>query len=335
VQDPDVAKGPTLLLLEQAGFGQAAGITFHAGVCSGLVIFFVQSGLDPKLLNSTVHTAYLYQSAQFIGTAAALTEARRATIGQLDQTKEANGTTTIESSDDERNQKETVVGELNQEGAKTDKSEEERTPTCFSITRRRLHVWLSKTGGGGLQVPPALSTQQSLWTTFGAFCGLMVLAALNKIYMTLSDDYYFLLIEPFGALMTLQYGLTAAPASQPRNAIMGQAVAGAVSLSFTYIPEYIFPYWFRRVIGPAVAIGVMVKLGFTHPPAGAHAIVYSSGKYNFQFYALVVLSTVVSTIPATLVNNMSRKRQYPTFWGFPSFLTNLVSGNSKGTGNNT
>jgi hypothetical protein len=50
----------------------------------------------------------------------------------------------------------------------------------------------------------------------------------------------FLLIGPFGALATMQYGLTAAPASQPRNAVMGQAVAGAVSLGFTCIPESIF-----------------------------------------------------------------------------------------------
>lgn len=334
VQDPDIAKGPSLLLLEQAGFGKAAGISFHAGVCSGLVIFFVQPDLDPNLLNSTVHTIYLYQAAHFIGTAAALTEARRATIGQqMHQTK-----STVGSSDDERNTNETRVSALDAQGAKNNEVLSEaisHSPTCSSLTRKRLHAWLSKIQGGGLQVPPALSTRQSLWTTFGAFCGLMVLAALNKIYMTLSDDYYFLLVEPFGALMTLQYGLTAAPASQPRNAIMGQAVAGAVSLSFTYIPEYILAEWLRRVIGPAIAIGVMVKLGFTHPPAGAHAIVYSSGKYNFSFYALVVLSTVVSTIPATLVNNMSRKRQYPTFWGFPSFLTNRASGRSKGTGRNT
>ena len=126
--------------------------------------------------------------------------------------------------------------------------------------------------------------------------------------------------------MTLQYGLTAAPAAQPRSAILGQVVAGAVALPLTYIPEYILAVWLRRVIAPAIAIGVMVKLGVTHPPAGAHAIVYASGNYNFAFYALVVLGAVVSTIPATLVNNMSRKRQYPTFWGFPSFLTNLFSG---------
>lgn len=139
--------------------------------------------------------------------------------------------------------------------------------------------------------------------------------------MFLSKDEYFLLIGPFGALMTLQYGLTQAPASQPRNAVMGQAVAGAVSLAFTYIPEAILPIWLRRAVGPAIAIATMVKCGFTHPPAGAHAVLFASGRYNFAFYALVIFSTAISIIPATLVNNMSRKRQYPTYWGVPEFLS--------------
>mmetsp|Transcript_36399 Transcript_36399/g.88160 ORF Transcript_36399/g.88160 Transcript_36399/m.88160 type:complete len:165 (+) Transcript_36399:626-1120(+) len=164
-----------------------------------------------------------------------------------------------------------------------------------------------------MQIPPALSFRQSLWTAFCAFCGLLVLSSLNEYYKYLTDDDFYLLIGPFGALMTLQYGLTAAPASQPRNAIMGQAVAGAVSLAVTYIPELYLPVWLRRPVGPALGIATMVKLGFTHPPAGAHAVLYSSGKYGWTFYSLVVLSTVISVIPVTVVNNLSTKRRYPTY----------------------
>ena len=71
----------------------------------------------------------------------------------------------------------------------------------------------------------------------------------------------------------------------------------------------------------------MVKLGFTHPPAGAHAVLYASGDYGWTLYGLVVLSTVISVIPATLVNNLSTKRQYPTYWGFvwPKWAKNLLS----------
>ena len=95
----------------------------------------------------------------------------------------------------------------------------------------------------------------------------------------------------------------------------------AVIAVITYIPESILATWLRRAVGPAVGIGAMVKCGLTHPPAGAHAVLYASGKYNFGFYALVVLSTIISVIPATVVNNLSIKRQYPTYWGFiPTWL---------------
>ncbi len=106
---------------------------------------------------------------------------------------------------------------------------------------------------------------------------------------------------------------------------MGQAVAGPVYLAFTYIPESILAVWL------AVAIAAMVKFGFTHPPGGAHAVLYASGQYNFAFYALVVLSTAISIIPATLVNNLSIKRQYPTYWGLipPVWLKDLYSSASR------
>ena len=186
--------------------------------------------------------------------------------------------------------------------------------TVMNTLKHGIRTWCHKCCGGNLQVPPAMTSRQAIWTTFGAFCGLLVVSSLNEYYKILSNKEYFLLLGPFGALMTLQYGLTAAPASQPRNVVLGQAVCGAVSLAFTYIPESILPTWLRRAVGPAVAIGVMVKLGVTHPPAGAHAVLYASGDYDFGFYALVVLSSVISVIPATAVNNLSSKRQYPTYW---------------------
>lgn len=328
VQDPDTAKGPRLALLEQAGFGQATAIQFHSGVFTGMVIFFVQNNLDMEILNGTANVSYLHQSAQFIGTAAAMSEARRATKGQmalLNNKKKVTPVDDIEQQDDHDHQPpKTGQEEERKDGDVDEKEESPRNPSAAPSSchvLKAIQVWLSKIQGGGLQIPPALSFRQALWTAFGAFCGLLVLSSLNEYYMTLSDDDYFLLIGPFGALMTLQYGLTAAPASQPRNAVMGQAVAGAVSLAFTYIPEEILPTWLRRAVGPAIGIATMVKFGFTHPPAGAHAVLYASGKYNFAFYALVVFSTVISIIPATLVNNMSRKRQYPTYWGVPSFLS--------------
>jgi hypothetical protein len=40
-------------------------------------------------------------------------------------------------------------------------------------------------------MPPSFSFRQSLWTAFGAFCGLLVLSSLNEYYQYLSDDDFF------------------------------------------------------------------------------------------------------------------------------------------------
>ena len=341
LDDPDTAKGPRLELLSQAGFDKATGIRFETEVNRGMVIFLSCSDdTDEELLNSMANMSYIRQSAYFIGAASAMSDVRRASRAHQDEILLQRGEFSprrnpldIEKQVSKKglhpvhevSKRSVAAGAAGGGGdgaaaAAGDTTAVEKDAECC-VVPRRLKVWTTKVRGGGMQIPPALSYRQSLWTTFGAFCGLLVLSALNEYYQYLSDGDYLLLIGPFGALMTLQYGLTAAPASQPRNAIMGQAVAGAVSLAFTYIPEEILATWLRRAVGPAVGIGVMVKCGFTHPPAGAHAVLYASGQFNFGFYALVVLSTVISVIPATVVNNLSIKRQYPTYWGFiPNWL---------------
>ena len=337
-EDPDSAKTERLGQLMKAGLGAAAGIPFHVRNHRGLVIYFARSHTRTHLISNIANDAFLKASAEMIGHAAALSEIRRASVEarrryhkDASQRFRSNLIEEFRKNNkgdmpkdfaqvSEQNNGSWRCGEEDTSGSMNDddRSALEGIPpdehSLLEQAHHGIHAWYHKCKGGNLQVPPALTLRQSLWTILGAFCGLVVLSSLNEYYMMLSDDDYFLLIGPFGALMTLQYGLTSAPASQPRNAILGQAVSGAVSLAFTYIPESILAVWLRRAVGPAVAIGVMVKCGVTHPPAGAHAVLYASGKYNFGFYALVVLSSAISVIPATFVNNMSSKRQYPTYW---------------------
>lgn len=348
-QDPDSAKTDRLGQLVDAGLCAAAGVPFHVNTHHrGLVIYFARSHTRTHLLSNVANDAYLRASAELIGHAAALSQSRRASVeARRRQNKQAVGRFRSNMLEFHRNGHNDSgwVGmeaashphspvkdrDLNHPEHQEVLSLEDDLPQEESGLEKALNgirTWWHKCRGGNLQVPPALTFRQTLWTILGAFCGLLVLSSLNEYYKMLSDEDYFLLIGPFGALMTLQYGLTSAPASQPRNAILGQAVSGAVSLAFTYIPETILATWLRRAVGPAVAIGVMVKLGVTHPPAGAHAVLYASGQYNFGFYALVVLSSAISVIPATIVNNLSSKRQYPTYWSMIQFCP-IKRGKSK------
>jgi hypothetical protein len=298
VDDPDTARGPRLALMEEAGFSRASGITFKNEICMGIVIYYISEGLDHETLHSLSNTAYLKQSTQMIGSTASMVKTRRARVGHLikkglSQKLETQKTTIDDSS-------------------KT-KQEEDKQERC-PLVPTRVNKLSTKISGGSMQIPPAPNASFAMWTTLGSFCGLLALSALNEFFQYVTKDEYYLIIGPFGALMTLQYGLTAAPASQPRNAIFGQALAGATSLAFTYIPESVLALWLRQAIAPAIAIGLMVKCGVTHPPAGAHAVLLSSGEYSWVLYGIGLFGTLVSIIPATLVNNLSLKRQYPTYW---------------------
>mmetsp|Transcript_13578 Transcript_13578/g.29140 ORF Transcript_13578/g.29140 Transcript_13578/m.29140 type:complete len:567 (-) Transcript_13578:67-1767(-) len=335
-QDPDTANSTRVNLLDEAGFAMAAGITFKYMHNTGIVVFFTTHTLgdeqDDHHLTGVTNCAYLYNAAQYIGTTISLAETRRASLAEQFKLTDK----CFDMSDHghlTQNYSMSVEDGLRGRAKKDQTRAHDNIPKKIQVALEKTHragvicnpapliSWAHKLKGGGMQIPPSMSWSQSAWTVFGSFFGLLTLSALNEYYRLLSNDDYFLLLGPFGALATLMYGLSSAPASQPRNAIISQTVTGALSLAFTYVPETVLPVWVRTALAPAFAIGCMTKLGVVHPPAGATSILYASGKYNFAFYALVVLSTVISVIPATIINNMSSKRQYPIYWGFGDFFS--------------
>jgi CBS-domain-containing membrane protein len=122
----------------------------------------------------------------------------------------------------------------------------------------------------------------------------------------------------------LQYGLTAAPASQPRNALVGQTFALVIAQAIGQA-ENLDP-WFQQSLATALAISVMVKLGVTHPPAGAAALLFSTGKFTWEQVAIMLMANVVAVVCAAFFNNLSDRRQYPTFWGLAFLHRQLLGG---------
>ena len=122
-------------------------------------------------------------------------------------------------------------------------------------------------------------------------------------------------LPPMGALAALQYGLTAAPASQPRSALLGQATSGLIAVAMSYLPPDIVPTWTVRALAPAFGLAATVRLGIVHPPAGAAAVLLVSRRGNWALYGMLLLGTALSFLPAVVVNNLSYERQYPLYWG--------------------
>mmetsp|Transcript_11570 Transcript_11570/g.32041 ORF Transcript_11570/g.32041 Transcript_11570/m.32041 type:complete len:591 (+) Transcript_11570:152-1924(+) len=329
--DPDTPKTHRLKVMLDAGLGHAAAVPFSEYGEEGLVVYFVRPSANRTVVSAMENQEFLYRQAKLLGVLISSSVAGRALEAARQRALRASwkqfvrnlkrhhcskipGSETSWSSHDD-------VGRSDLGTTTTTTTERAPNPhsaltKMWVVSTKHVKYYLQKWKGGNGQIAAPLSIQQSTWTLLGSFLGLLLLSAYNEWIQDETNGDYELLIGPFGAAMTLLYGLHSAPASQPRNVVLGQVVAGAVSLVFTYIPEDILPVWIRRAVGPAFAIAAMTALGVIHPPAGAHSVIYASGSYNWVFYVLVVIGAMISVAPAVIVNNLSNRRQYPLYWGY-------------------
>jgi hypothetical protein len=209
---------------------------------------------------------------------------------------------------------------------------------------KKVTTVVIKSKGAGRQPPPATNWEQSAYTFIGCFITLLMLCRLN-VYLfdehgsdftivlgyvhvlmlhfacarstnmiSFISPFLFPLGSPFGALVTLLYGLTSAPASQPRSAIAGQTIAMTISLAVSYADN--MSIWMRQALATSLAVAAMAKMGVTHPPAGAAALLFASGSFGWGNMLFVLVGNVIAIGAATLINNFSEYRQYPTFWSF-------------------
>ncbi|MBQ0138319.1 MAG: HPP family protein [Kurthia sp.] len=53
----------------------------------------------------------------------------------------------------------------------------------------------------------------------------------------------------------------------------------------------------------------------THPPAGAHPIIFILGAYNWAYlFSPVLIEAVIIVLVALVLNNLRSNRAYPVFW---------------------
>ena len=87
-----------------------------------------------------------------------------------------------------------------------------------------------------------------------------------------------------------------------------------IAISINYIPN--MDVYMKQSLATSLSIFVMVKLGLTHPPAGASALVFSgSNQIGFMNMVFTLLGVIICVLFSALINNTQSKRQYPTFWG--------------------
>ena len=142
--------------------------------------------------------------------------------------------------------------------------------------------------------------------------------------------------------VTLQYGLTQAPASQPRNILYGQIVSLSFALAINLFVSA--ETWVRVPLTTSLAIATMCKLGITHPPAGgelgfflsflhvsppladspfldtAAAAIFAlsdqSATAQFAYFGLMLLGNIIAILTAVLISNLNDKSHYPMYYAF-------------------
>jgi HPP family len=133
-----------------------------------------------------------------------------------------------------------------------------------------------------------------------------------------------IVLGPFGALMGLLFSLTSAPASQPRNILFGQTLSLFIAYGFGRTS---MDGRMKACLSTSIAIALMARLGITHPPAGASALIFSSGSHSLSQIGIMLMANAVAIFLGAWCNNISDKRQYPTSWHIVPFF-DVFSGDS-------
>jgi hypothetical protein len=319
--DPDQPWNPRLQLLASLGLGWVAAVPFHLHGHSGIVMYLARDGVDLSRLQSESNESYLIAAADLAGAAYALRGPRRriiderraelASVFRRVRTKilalKRMGVSLVTLVNDN------ATAQIQQEAHVRKESTVSRS---VARLKERLTMMIRKTRGGGMQPPPAMSWKQSSLTFVGAFLTLVAVCRLNVSVIERFGVEYGIVLGPVGALTTLLYGLTSAPASQPKNTICAQIFSMTIAISIGYIDG--LELWFRQALVTALAVAGMVKLGWTHPPAGASAMIFASVGLGWESMVFMITGNMIAIGIATIVNNLSDKRQYPSYWSIPA-----------------
>ena len=167
--------------------------------------------------------------------------------------------------------------------------------------------------------PPRKPLRKIIWSSIGAFLGILFIAYLGEIWDNHEIGSLFL-IGSFGASAVLIYGAPLVEFSQPRNLIGGHVLSALVGVTVALLlKENIMV---ASALAVSSAIAVMHLTRTLHPPGGATALIAVIGGDSIQdlgyWYVVspVFIGAFLMLLVALFVNNMSidPKRHYPIYW---------------------
>jgi len=150
--------------------------------------------------------------------------------------------------------------------------------------------------------------QKSIIATIFSIITIGVLSLL-----TYKTSYGVFLIASFGSSMVLIFGYPESPFAQPKNVFFGHllsSLVGVFCLYFLPLPIYIL-----IPIAVGFAVGLMILLNVTHPPAGGNPIIVIIGSVSLDYILNpIILGSIIILIFGIILNRLILKKKYPLKW---------------------
>jgi len=188
--------------------------------------------------------------------------------------------------------------------------------------------WWRKMHGGGVEIKGPKPPSFAAYTFVAVFVTYMILSYINdalKDAVGNNDDVFQMGV--LGSLMTVVYGLMEAPASQPRNIILGQGGCMFIAILCSLIPGDGRLLNFRSSLAISLGAAFMASTGLLHPPGTSVAYIFSKffdkgNKLSWQSVGFLFLANAILSVLASAFNNLAVKRHYPQYWGYlPDYLS--------------
>jgi hypothetical protein len=235
--DPDQPFNSRIKQVGDVGLDYGGAVSFSRTNQKGIIMFVARAGVHLEKLRSPTNETYLRSASDLIASAFALRGPRRA--AQLERKKGLDAAlrrvriknqAMIRMDVSLRHLAEKPPPPLKQKQFFPLQIKDEMYGTSKTYMVKlwqRLAAMVKKSKGAGVAPSPPFTIRNSLYTFIGVSSIFLILTRMNSFI----DDEYNMELCPFGALMTLQYSLTAAPASQPMNAVLGQAISLAIAIA--------------------------------------------------------------------------------------------------------
>ena len=150
---------------------------------------------------------------------------------------------------------------------------------------------------------------ENLKKSFFATCfSIITIGALTLL--TYKTSYGIFLIASFGSTMVLLFGYPESPFAQPKNIFFGHLLTASVGVIFVnFIP---LPLYLAIPFAVGIAVGLMILLNVTHPPAGGNPVIVlmASASYNYLLNP-IIFGSIILILFGVILNRFIAQKKYP------------------------